>query len=263
MDLLTAIALALLLVLWRVAEAAVMLALWRRWLGGMGGVFLRRPDAARAEVINDASGDVTTFFRIIQRHYPQFMETLKFQITSRRRFEELVRTDPTTLTDLERAARFLYLQRLSYGGKVSGRTFGVDVGRGARFNLNTLGPRLEELHERLAEVVIEQLDFEAFIRRYDRAETLFYLDPPYWGTEDYYGKDMFGRADFERLAAVLRGVQGRFILSINDRPEVRQVFDGFAIAEVSTTYSVRGGGHQSAAAELIITNVPLLISQQP
>jgi DNA adenine methylase len=98
----------------------------------------------------------------------------------------------------------------------------------------------------------------AYFCRYDRAETLFYLDPPYWGTEDYYGKDMFGRADFERLAAVLRDVQGRFILSINDRPEVRQVFDGFAITEISTTYSVRGGGHSSAAAELIITNVPAL-----
>lgn len=220
---------------------------------GMGGVFLRRPEPARAEVINDASADVATFFRILQRHYPQFMDTLRFQITSRRRFEELVRTDPTTLTDLERAARFLYLQRLSYGGKVAGRVFGVETVRGGRFNLNTLGPRLEELHERLAGVVIEQLDFEAFIRRYDRPTSLFYVDPPYWGSEGYYGRDLFGRPDFERLAGVLRGLQGHFILSLNDRPEVREVFAGFDQVEVSTTYSVQGQGASTKAAELIIT----------
>lgn len=220
---------------------------------GMGGVFLRRPDPAKAEIINDASGDVVNFFRILQRHYPQFMETLKFQITSRRRFDELVRTDPTTLTDLERAARFLYLQRLSYGGKVRGRTFGISVGREGRFNLNTLAPMLEDLHERLAAVVIEQLDFEVFLRRYDRPNTLFYVDPPYYGSEDYYGRGLFVRTDFERLAAVLKDLRGHFILSINDCPEVRAIFTGFSVVEIPTTYSLVGHGHSIQVTELIIT----------
>lgn len=220
---------------------------------GMAGVFLRRRQAPKSEVINDASRDVATFFRILQRHYPQFMDTLKFQVTSRARFEDLVRTDPTTLTDLERAARFLYLQRLSFGGKVASRTFGVDVGRAGRFNLNTLGPRLEELHERLAGVVIECLDFEAFIGRYDRPETLFYLDPPYWGSEGYYGKELFAQADFERLAAALRRLKGRFILSLNDCPEVRALFEGFAIEAVPVTYTVGGQGRTKPAGEVIIS----------
>lgn len=219
---------------------------------GMGGVFLRRTRAPKAEVINDASRDVATFFRILQRHYPQFMEMLRFQVTGRSAFERLVATDADTLTDLERAARFLYLQRLSYGGKVSGRTFGVDAARSGRFNLNTLGPRLEELHERLAGVVIECLDFEAFLTRYDRSGTLFYLDPPYHGSEGYYGKGLFGRADFERLAGRLKGLKGRFILSINDTPEIRATFDGFEMREVTTTYSVVGRGKTKTAAELLI-----------
>jgi len=73
---------------------------------GMGGVFFRRSLVPKSEVINDISGDVITLFRILQRHYPQFLEVMRFQLTSRREFERLVKTDPSTLTDLERAARF-------------------------------------------------------------------------------------------------------------------------------------------------------------
>lgn len=219
---------------------------------GMGGVFLRRSQRPKAEVINDASGDVATLFRILQRHYPQFMDTLRFQVTSRRRFEELARTDPTTLTDLERSARFLYLQRLSFGGKVAGRTFGVDPRRGARFDLTTLGPRLEELHERLAGVTVECLDFEAFLDRYDRAYTLFYLDPPYVGSEGYYGKELFGPGDLARLAARLRRLKGRFILSNLDHPAVRQAFEGCEMIPVPVTYTVAGGNGSKAVGELIV-----------
>ncbi len=84
---------------------------------GMGGVFFRRTTVPRTEIINDFSGDVANLFRILQRHYPQFMDTLRFQVTSRREFERLKASDPATLTDLERAARFLYLQKLGFGGQ--------------------------------------------------------------------------------------------------------------------------------------------------
>jgi len=103
---------------------------------GMGGVFLRRRRQPRAEVINDYSGDVSNLFRILQRHYPQFMDTLRFQVTGRREFERLKASDPATLTDLERAGRFLYLQRTAFGGKVSGRNFGVSPSEGGAFDLN-------------------------------------------------------------------------------------------------------------------------------
>ncbi|MHA1570507.1 MAG: DNA adenine methylase, partial [Alphaproteobacteria bacterium] len=88
---------------------------------GLGGVFFRRRQRPKAETINDLNGDIANFFRILQRHYPQFMECLRFQIASRKEFERLKVTDPSTLTDLERAARFLYLQKSSFGGKVTGR----------------------------------------------------------------------------------------------------------------------------------------------
>lgn len=222
---------------------------------GMGGIFLRRKKAARAEVINDFSGEIANLFRILQRHYPQFLQTLRFQITTRAEFYRLVETKPETLTDLERAARFLYLQRTAFGGKVSGRNFGVSKDRPSRFNLTTLEPMLEDLHTRLAGVVIECLDWSDILRRYDGPRSYFYLDPPYWGCENDYGKAMFARHDFERMAVQLRSLQGTFLLSINDVPQIRDIFAGFTIAPVRTTYSITKSASASAA-ELLISNVP-------
>jgi DNA adenine methylase len=218
---------------------------------GMGGVFLRRTEAAPVEVINDISSDVAGFFRILQRHYSAFMDMLRYQLTTRAEFERLTVIDPATLTDLERAARFLYLQRMAYGGKVRGRSFGVDASQPGAFNVNRLIPLLDELHDRLAGVVIERLPWHDFITRYDRPETLFYLDPPYWGCETDYG-DQFARADFKRMADQLQAVQGRFILSVNDKPELREMFSWAKIDTVDLIYSVGGGDNAQEAKELII-----------
>lgn len=201
-----------------------------------------------------ASRDVATFFRVLQRHYLAFVEMMRFQLTTRAEFERLIRTDPATLTDLERAARFFYLQRTAFGGKVAGRTFGVSTERAARFDITRLAPMIEDVHERLAGVTIECLDFREFLARYDRAGTLFYLDPPYWGSEGDYGKALFRREDFADLAASLRGLKGRFILSLNDRPEVREIFSDFKRRRVATTYGI-SRGHATPAAELLITNL--------
>ncbi len=218
---------------------------------GMGGVFFRRTRLPPVEVINDYSGDVATLFRILQRHYPQLMDVLKFQITSRREFDRLRTADPSTLTDLERAARLLYLQRLAFGGKVSGRNFGVDRYGPARFNVLRLASVLEEVHERLAGVTIENLPWQAFVDRYDRAETLFYLDPPYYGCEDDYGRELFSRDQFEEMAERLARLTGRFVLSINDRPETRAIFGRFDLVPVDLRYSV-AGGKGTPAKELIV-----------
>ena len=221
---------------------------------GMGGIFLRRKRSPRAEAINDISRDISNLFRILQRHYPQFLEVLRFQLTTRVEFNRLVDTNPDTLTDLERAARFLYLQRTAFGGKVSGRNFGVSKAQTARFNLTTLEPMLEDLHARLAGVVIECLPYADFITRYDGPNTLFYLDPPYWGCENDYGKTIFARADFERLANQLKAIKGKFILSINDVPEIREVFAAFELNEVETSYGIASkAGTAKGRKELIIS----------
>ena len=223
---------------------------------GMGGVFLRRRQAAPTEVINDASGDVVTFFRIVQRHYPALADELKYRFTSRAEFDRLMKVDPTTLTDIERAVRFLYLQRTCFGGKVEGRTFGVSLtSSGGRFDVTKLREILPAIAERLAGVIIENVAWDAFLPRYDRPETLFYLDPPYWGTEDYYGRNLFPKSAFAALADALEQIRGRFILSVNDVPETRGIFDRFHVRHADVTWSLAGGGEAKKAGELIVSNV--------
>lgn len=220
---------------------------------GMGGVFLRRPTKPKAEVINDASRDVATFFRVLQRHYQAFLDMLRWQLSSRAEFERLNAQHPDTLTDLERAARFLYLQKLSFGGKVAGRSFGIDTKGPARFDITRLQPLLEAVHDRLAGVWIESLPWQQFLTRWDRPGTLFYLDPPYWGTEHFYGRELFGRDQFELLSRALQGLQGRFILSLNDVPEVRELFAWASIETVELSYQAGGAGKSKRVREVVIS----------
>lgn len=77
------------------------------------------------------------------------------------------------------------------------------------------------------------------IQRFDKAGTLFYLDPPYWDCEKDYGENVFSREDFGRLAGILDKVKGKFILSLNDIVGVRETFANSRIAVVKTRYSIR------------------------
>jgi DNA adenine methylase len=227
---------------------------------GMGGIFLRRRARPTAEFINDVSGDVVNFFRVVREHHGFFMDTMRWMIASRGEFQRQLALPAEHLTDLQRAARFLYVQRLAFGGHVGKRNFGVSSTTGARFNVLRLERDLADLHDRLASVVIEQLDFGAFIARYDRPGMLFFMDPPYFGSEDDYGAGVFAPADFARLAVQLAAVIGKFILTINDRPETRAIFNEFHQLGVETTYTISSAGNGMKAGELLVSNFPIALT---
>lgn len=222
---------------------------------GMGGVFFRRRQRPHAEVINDRSKELYNFFRQLQQHYVALIECMKWQLTFRSEFDRLVATDPATLTELQRAARFIYLQKTRFGGNPKG-TFGVQPGLPARFDITKLVDHLEDLHQRLAGVHIENLDWRDVIGRFDRSSTLFYLDPPYFDCENDYGQGMFSRYDFADMATLLATIDGRFIVSLNDVPEIRAIFAGFTIRAVNTSYSITRAENQKVQ-ELLISNGPL------
>lgn len=218
---------------------------------GMGGIFFRRRRRPTKEVVNDINQDVVLLFRWLQRHYQQVLDVLKWQICSRAEFKRLLATDPARLTELERVARFLYLQRTTFGGKLRHQAYGSTRTSGARFDLTKLVPMLEDVHERLCGVDIECLPYQEFISYYDTVDTLFYIDPPYYGNERDYGDGVFSRDDFALLRGLLDGIKGRFMMSINDHPAVRDIFAGFDMEEVALNY--RLSGKVTPARELIIT----------
>lgn len=219
---------------------------------GMGGVFFRRRRRPKAEIINDWSGDVANLFRCMRAHAGALNDLVALQLHCRADFDRERRVDPTTLTDLQRAARFVFLQKAAFGGKVTGRNFGMAKDRPAAFRASDVGRDLLAAGRRLEAVTIEQLPWAEFLARYDRPGTLFYLDPPYFGCEDDYGADLFGRDEFAAMADQLARLKGRFILSLNDRPQVREIFAAFDIEAVETHYGIQGGGAKPAG-EVIIT----------
>lgn len=227
---------------------------------GMGGVFLRRGWRSPVEVVNDRSEDVTNLFRVTQRHLPALLDYFSLQLSSRAEFERLAAVNPWTLTDIERAARFLYLQRLAFGGKVISQVFGVDPRAPGRLNPDGLPQLLRAVHGRLAGVTVECLDWRDFVDRYDTPGGLMYVDPPYWGSEGYYGPAMFSQADHADLAVRLRGLESRWLLSINDTPEIRALYAGCHLEPVALRYSI-SGGEGVPAAELLISREPTMVSQ--
>jgi DNA adenine methylase len=101
-------------------------------------------------------------------------------------------------------------------------------------------------------VTIECLDWRDFLGRWDRTGALFFCDPPYFGTEGYYGKGLFSASDHSEMAAMLGKLGGRFILTINDLPETREIYSAFHIESVDLSYQVRGADDAKAVKEIIV-----------
>jgi DNA adenine methylase len=106
----------------------------------------------------------------------------------------------------------------------------------------------------LAATQIECASYEEILERYDRPSTFFYIDPPYYGVKLY--RHNLEREEFSTLCDRLRTLKGKFLLSLNDTPEVRVIFSEFEIEEVSIHYSVQAKG-QRQHQELLIANFPL------
>lgn len=221
---------------------------------GAGWVFFRK-EPSKFESLNDINGDLVSFYRVLQNHLEEFCRQFKFALSSRESFLDCKdQIGVKGLTDIQRAARFYYLQRHAFGGKVVGQSFGMAVDKYPPINLLRLETELSQVHLRLARVSVENLSWTEYIQRYDREKTFFYLDPPYYGTEHFYGRGLFNKDDFTRLAGMLVDLKGKFLLSLNDCPEVRETFAAFDIITTKTKYTVGGGKRTKTAGEVFIKN---------
>ncbi|MFA5688551.1 MAG: DNA adenine methylase [Kiritimatiellales bacterium] len=221
---------------------------------GAAWVFFEK-EPSEVEVLNDMNLELVTFWRVVQNHLEEFLRHFKHCVISREIFDILNRTDTSTLTDVQRAVCFFYLQKMGYGGKTKGRTLTAYKERPPSLNLLTLEESILDVHWRMQKVMIERMDAVQCIQRYDTPDSLFYIDPPYYGHEKDYAVTM-PREKFEEINACLSGVKGRFILSLNDVAAVRKIFAGFKIKSISTRYtaSTGTGNRDKDRPEVLITN---------
>ena len=217
--------------------------------GGAQVLFHKLP--SNVEVLNDLDFEIVNFFRVCQWHYEELVRYLRCSLISRTLHELHVKTDPATLTDIRRAGRFFYLQKNSFGGLILKQKFHYGVTQPSNYNLERVPQIIEQTHKRLARVQIESLPYEKVLEKYDRPTTLFYLDPPYWERKLY--KFNFTEAQFIDMEQRLCGLQGKFILSLDDRAEVRELFAKFQMQTVDLAYTAKRDT-RVRHRELLITN---------
>lgn len=216
--------------------------------GGAGWVFFAKPPH-KIEVFNDIDGNLINLYRQIKNNCDalqaeiDWLQSRELFYDYRKQIEEQV-----NLTDIQRAAQYFYLIKISFGSTKS--SFAT-----APKGTYKIIEQLPQYKERLRKTIIENRDFEQLIKVYDRENALFYLDPPYVDTEKYYTAADFKTSDHNRLKAVLSTIKGRFILSYNDCDFVRNLYKEYKIRSVDRINLLSANANnRKTFRELIITN---------
>jgi DNA adenine methylase len=190
----------------------------------------------------------------VKHHLEEFIRYFKWILVSRDEFYRFRKESPETLTDIQKAVRFYYLLKLGYAARIKDPSFSIATTGKPRLNLLRIEEELSAVHLRLSRVYIENRSYAEVFARFDKPDTFFYIDPPYYGYEDYYGDGIFDRSDFMKLRDIPARVAGKFILSINDIDYIRDLFQGFRIETVSTSYLAAGANKRKRVNELLIMN---------
>ena len=220
--------------------------------GGGGWVlFGRPPDPKVMEVYNDFNSNLTNLYACVKNHTMEFLRQLELAMHNLPplEFEELrslflERAEPG---DVQRAAAFYKVIRYSYGSGCT--SFGCQP-----FDVRKTFHLIWQAADRLANTVIENKDFEALIRQYDRENAFLYCDPPYFMTEDHYEVE-FPRQNHVRLRETLAGCQGKWMVSYNDCDYIRGLYEGCHITAVSRINNLAQRYDRGCEfPEVIITN---------
>jgi DNA adenine methylase len=230
--------------------------------GGGAAVLLNKPESP-IEVYNDVDGLLVNLFLVVRDHPREFarcVQSLPYSRLLYERWQQHVRNGRAHRGQVERAARFYYLLRSSFFGHVEkGWRFAVKTEEASRL-YNCIG-EVETIARRLQRVSIDHLDFRRCMRNWDRPDTCFYLDPPYFDSTTYRkGIPAFTEQDHEDLAKILAKVQGKWLLTYNDHPRIRELYSDYGIKPVSTALNTDKGKRGESLWErrnfpqLIITN---------
>ena len=198
--------------------------------GGAGWVLFHKPPGNDFEVFNDFNGNLVNLYRCVREQPDKLRDELRFLLNSRLDFEYMKQMlhSQAALPDVRRAAYYYALIRYSYAAGTT--TFGSQPH--AMWNNF---PLIEAAAGRLQKVVIENKDCIKLIRQYDRKESFFYCDPPYYQADQYYEAVSTDGFDHQGLAEALLAIDGKFMLSYNDCGFIRELYSQPGIVIESVT----------------------------
>ena len=221
--------------------------------GGGGWILFGKPPGNDHEIFNDANSNISNLFYCVREHSGELIEKLRYVLNCREDFERIrhIINEKAEIGDVQRAAQFYQLIRYSYAS-------GCDSYGGKPHSMWSNFPLIEQASRRLQKVIIENKDFEKLISAQDSEMSFFYCDPPYFSTESYYNNVGFTSADHERLRDSLKKISGKFLLSYNDCPAIRELYQGYEMYSYERLNNIRqrfDGG--SMFNELLIANYDL------
>lgn len=215
-----------------------------------GLAVLLAKERSPVEVVNDLNGNLVALYRNLQFHLPALLNELDWLFTSRDNLFDFIKQPG--LTELQRAARFLYVNRTSFGGGMT--SFGVSKTSSIGFKHEVIGDLIGKAHKRLQGVVVENISYERCFKNYDSADSFFFCDPPYQDapTGTYAGWD---EKQLKQFRSEIGRLKGRWIVTLNDSDYIRDLFSDCRLKPITTRNQAvnrRTHGKQTFG-ELIIT----------
>lgn len=211
---------------------------------GGGSVFFGK-EPSDHEIINDLDTDIYNIYSDM-KVVGSSMIRRQFD-PSRERFEELKAS--TTKNKSDRLFRNLYISLMSYSGNRS-TYMGEKEEQLKKDSEIGIKYKTDKWHVRLKDVHIENKDFKKVITKYDSSVTFFFLDPPYsennpnWGyTNNVSPIDVYN---------AVREIEGKFLITYDDTPEIRRIFKGYKIVKFNVIYEL--SGQRTQGNELMIMN---------
>lgn len=228
---------------------------------GAAWVLFAKPPS-KVEVLNDIDQELINFFRVLKHKPEELIASFEWELASRAEFKRLAELDPLKLTGIQRAHRFYYIIMAGWGGELDYPRFQTSITDGGHGNrligaLKHLRQRFEPVYERLRTVIIENLDWRDCIDRYDRVNTVMYIDPPYLGNKCNYAHNMRDWQTHWELSERLKSTKCKWILSAYDAPETRKLYVGFNTISVQSFSGMRVRKHNTKRIlneEVLVTN---------
>jgi DNA adenine methylase len=215
---------------------------------GAGWVLFGK-EPSDVEVLNDIDQEVINFFRVVKNNPEALIRAFDFELVSRAEFDRLAKFDTSLLDEIQRAHRFYYIIMAGWGGELKHPRIQTSISDGGHGNrligaIKTLQDRLRPVHARLSTVLIENLDWQECVDRYDRDGTLMYLDPPYPDNKCNYFHNMRDAGDHELLASRLQKANCKWILSSYDKEDVKSLYPDNFIIPISSMSGMKSKKNQ-------------------